>query len=53
MVKHGVEFVDVLDVYFAGEVNANTVLKDNNSDLLQVVSAAIGMEGFLRDFSDR
>jgi uncharacterized protein YneR len=42
MVKYGV------DLYFAGEVHANTVLKDNNSDLLQVVSSALGMEGFLR-----
>ena len=42
MVKYGV------DVYFAGEVHANTVLKDNNSDLLQVVSRANSMQGFLR-----
>jgi len=42
MVKYGV------DIYFAGEVHANTVLKDNNSDLLQVVSRANSLGGFLQ-----
>jgi len=42
MVKYGV------DIYFAGEVHANTVLKDTNSDLLQAVSRANGLSGFLQ-----
>ncbi|GFH57818.1 hypothetical protein CTEN210_14294 [Chaetoceros tenuissimus] len=36
-----------VDIYFAGEVHANTVLKDKNSDLLQVSTRANDLEGLL------
>ena len=36
-----------VDIYFAGEVHANTVLKDKNSNLLQVSTRANGLEGLL------
>lgn len=36
-----------VDIYFAGEVHANTVLKDSKSNLLQVSTRANGLEGLL------
>jgi len=42
MVKYGV------DIYFAGEVHANTVLKDENSNTLQIVSRANTLDNFLQ-----
>lgn len=42
MVKYGV------DIYFAGEVHANTVLKDEYSNTLQIVSRANTLDNFLQ-----
>jgi len=42
MVKYDV------DIYFAGEVHANTVSRTNSSNLLQVVSRANDMSNFLK-----
>lgn len=36
-----------VDVYFAGEVHANTATRDTGSDLVQVVSRGNGFTGFL------
>lgn len=37
-----------VDLYFAGEVHANTVSKTEDSNLLQIVSKATGMFNFLK-----
>jgi len=42
MVKYGV------DIYFAGEVHTNTVTRDSNSSLLQVVSRGNWFNNFLK-----